>query len=59
MDEFLQHMLRLGNFLSDLRNNRPEQLLRMPGSVGAQVHQGLTAAEGDLFPPLRAQAGSL
>ena len=51
MDEFLEHMLRLGDFLSELRNHRLEQLLRAPRSAAARVHRWLTAAEGDYPPP--------
>ena len=49
--EFLQHMLRLGDFVWDLRNHRLEQLLRTPLSAAARVHRCFTAAEGDCSPP--------
>ena len=51
VDEFLQHMLRLGDFVSELRNHRLEQLLCAPHSAAARVHRWLTAAEGDCRPP--------
>ena len=51
VDEFLQHMLRLGDFVWELRNHRLERLLRAPVSAPARVHQWLTAAEGDCPPP--------
>ena len=51
VDEFLQHMLRLGDFAWELRNNRLEQLLRAPHSAAARVHRWLTVAEGDCPPP--------
>ena len=35
MDDFLHHMLRLGDFASELRNHWLEQLLREPqGAAG-------------------------
>ena len=37
VDEFPQHMLRLRDFLSELRNHRLEQLLHAPHSAAAQV----------------------
>ena len=51
MDEFLQYMLRLGDFTSELRNHRLEQLLCAPHRAAARVHRWLTAAEGDCLPP--------
>ena len=51
VDEFLHHMLRLGDFACELCNHRLEQLLREPLSAAAWVHRWLTAAEGD-YPPL-------
>ena len=48
---FLHHMLRLGDFVWELRNHQLEQLLREPLSTAARVHRWLTAAEGDLPPP--------
>ena len=50
VDNFLHHMLPLGDFAWELRNHRLEQLLREPLSAAAQVHGWLTAAEGD-YPP--------
>ena len=38
VDDFLQHMLWLGDFASELRNHRLEQLLREPLSAAARVH---------------------
>ena len=51
VDDFLHHMLRLGDFAWELRNHRLEQLLREPLSAAARVHRWLTAAEGDHPPP--------
>ena len=51
MDDFLHHMLRLGDFTWELRNHRLEQLLREPLSAAAGVHRWLTAAEGSCPPP--------
>ena len=54
VDDFLHHMLRLGDFAWELRNHRLEQLLREPLSAEARVHRWLTAAEGDCpLPPPR------
>ena len=50
MDNFLHHMLRLGDFAWELRNHWLEQLLREPLSAAAQVHRWLTAAEGNCPP---------
>ena len=47
VDDFLHHMLRLGDFAWELRNHRLEQLLREPQSAAARAHRWLTAAEGD------------
>ena len=44
MDDFLHHMLRLGDFAWELRNQRPL-------SAAARAHRWLTAAEGDYPPP--------
>ena len=52
VDDFLHHMLRLGDFAWELRNHRLEQLLREPLSAAARAHRWLTAAEGDHPPPL-------
>ena len=51
VDNSLQHMLRLGDFVWELRNCRLEQLLRNPLSAAASVHRWLTAKEGDCPPP--------
>ena len=51
MDDFLHHMLWLGDFARELRNHRLEQLLREPQSAAARVHRLLTAAEGNCPPP--------
>ena len=51
VDDFLHHMLRLGDFQWELRNHRLEQLLREPLSAAARAHRWLTAAEGDHPPP--------
>ena len=51
LDNLLQHMLRLGDFVWELRNQRLEQLLREPIRAAARVHRWLTAAEGDCPPP--------
>ena len=51
VDDFLQHMLLLGDFAWELCNHRLEQLLREPLSAAARVHRWLTAAEGDYPPP--------
>ena len=51
VDDFLHHMLRLGDFPWELRNHRLEQLLREPLSAAARVHRWLTAAEGNCPPP--------
>ena len=51
VDNFLHHMLQLGDFAWELRNHRLEQLLREPPSAAARVHRWLTAAEGS--PPPR------
>ena len=56
VDDFLRHMLRLGDFAWELRNHRLEQLLREPLSAAARVHRWLTAAEGDC-PPLPPRPG--
>ena len=51
VDDFLHHMLRLGDFAWELRNHRLEQLLREPLGAAARVHRWLTAAEGSCPPP--------
>ena len=51
VDEFLRHMLQLGDLLWELLNHRLEQLLRAPHSGAAQVHRWLPAAGGDCLPP--------
>ena len=51
VDNFLHHMLRLGDFAWELRNHRLEELLREPLSAAARVHRWLTAAEGNCPPP--------
>ena len=50
VDDFLRHMLRLGDFAWEPRNNRLEQLLRKPLIAAARVHRWLTAAEGNCPP---------
>ena len=57
VDEFLQHMPRLGDFVWELRNHRLEQLLRAPLSTAARVHRWLDAAEGDCPCPLPRPGG--
>ena len=60
VDEFRQHMLRLGDLVWELRNHRLEQLLRAPLTAAARVHRWLNAAEGDgLHPPPRPGRGSV
>ena len=39
VDEFLQYMLWLGNFVWELRNHRLEQLFRAPQSAAARLHR--------------------
>ena len=51
VDDFLHHMLRLGNFAWELRNHRLEQLLREPLSAAAWAHRWLTAAKCDQPSP--------
>ena len=51
VDDFLHHMLRLGDFAWELRNYRLKQLLREPLSAAAWVHRWLTAAEGSCPAP--------
>ena len=38
VDDFLHHMLQLGDFAWELRNHRLEQFLREPLSAAARVH---------------------
>ena len=59
LDNFLHQMLRLGDFVRELRNHRLEQPLRGPLSAAAPMHKWLTAAEGDCPPPPCALAGAL
>ena len=51
VDEFLQHMLRLGNFARELCNQPAGATPPRAPQHGAQVHHWLTAAEGDCPPP--------
>ena len=51
VEEFLQHKLRLGDFVWGLRTSRLEQLLRTPHSAAARVYRWLTAVEGNCPPP--------
>ena len=51
MEEFLQHMLRLGDFAWELRIHRLGQLLCAPHSVADRVHRWLAPAEDDCPPP--------
>ena len=51
VDNFLHHMLRLGDLAWELRNHGLEQLLSEPLSADARAHRWLTAAEGDHPPP--------
>ena len=54
VDDFLHHMLRLGDFAWELRNHRLEQLLNEPLSAAARVQRWLTATEGSCpLPPPR------
>ena len=48
---FLHHMLRLADFVWELRNYRLTQLLQEPLSAAARVHRWLTATEGSCPPP--------
>ena len=50
-DNFLHHMLRLGDFVWELRNHRLEQLLCEPLSAAARMHRWLNATEGNCYPP--------
>ena len=51
VEDFVQHMLRLGDFTWELCNHQLEQVLREPLSAAAPVHGWLTAAEGSCPPP--------
>ena len=51
VDNFLPHMLWLGDFAWELPNHRLEQLLCEPLSAAARVHRWLTAAEASCPPP--------
>ena len=53
MDNFLHHMLRLGDVVWELLDHRLGQLLREPLSAVAWLNPWLTATEGDC-PPLPA-----
>ena len=57
MENFLWHMLRLGDFVWELRNHQTEELLREPPRAEARVQRWLIAAEGNTPPP-RALAGA-
>ena len=59
VNEFLQHRLPLGDFAWELRKQRLQQLLCAPHSVAVQVHQWLTATEGDSPPPPLPSAWSM
>ena len=50
VEDFLQHMLRRGDFMWELRNHRLEQFLREPLSTRAELHRWLIPAEGDCPP---------
>ena len=50
VDNFVHHMLWLEDFAWELRNHRPEQLLREPLSAAGRPHRWLTAAEGSCPP---------
>ena len=50
VDEFLQHMLQLGDSVWELLNHRLEQLLRLPHSAAARVPRWLTAEQDDCPP---------
>ena len=56
VDNFLNHMLRLGDFAWELRNHQLKQILCEPLSAAARVHRWLTAAEGNCPPLPRALA---
>ena len=51
VDDFLHHMLRLGDLAWELHIHRLEQLLHEPLGAAARVHRWLTAAEGSCPPP--------
>ena len=51
VDDFLHHMLRLGDLAWELRNHRLEQFLHEPLSAAARVHRWLTTTEGSCPPP--------
>ena len=51
VDDFLHHMLRLGDFAWEVRNHWLEQLHHEPLGAAARVHRWLTAAEGSCPPP--------
>ena len=52
VDNFLHHMLWLGDFAWEHRNHRLERLLREPLGAADWAHRWLTAADGDDPPPL-------
>ena len=51
VDDFLHHMLQLGDFAWELRNQRLERFLHETLSAAARVHRLLTATEGNCPPP--------
>ena len=58
VDVFLQHMLRLGDFVWELRNQRLEQLPCPPLSAAAGCNDGSPRRRTTAPPLLRAQAGA-
>ena len=56
VDDFLQDMLRLGDFAWELCNHPLEQLFHEPPGAAARLHRWLSAAEGSCPPPPRAKA---
>ena len=51
VDDFLHHMLRLGDYAWELCNHRLEQLLHEPLGAAARVQRWHSAAEGSCSPP--------
>ena len=51
VDDFLHHMLGLGDFAWELCNCQLEQLLHEPLSAAARGHRWLSAAQGNCPPP--------
>ena len=51
VDNFLHHMLRLGDFAWELRKYRLEQLLQVPLSAAAWVHRGSPRQRAAASPP--------